>query len=414
MLVQILKSLIYLTVFLVPLIPASLGLGFEAIKVVIFLCLTITSGLIFVYLLQKNQLSIHWSRIKIAGLIFLICLSLTSISGINPPESVLGKYPYYQGLVLYWFLFLFFLMVSESGVKLLTLSKVITFSALFVAIIAIYQFAQINILNFQIPTYAGRVVSTFGQPNFYSGFLLLSLPLTYYLFSKSAKMINIYLLILFINLIGIVVSFSRIAVVLAIFFIGFLVFKALPKISRVLLALLLVLLVSIWVFISLKNPSGVIYQEILQPKTNLWLLNNSPEKRVLIWPVILELILQKPFLGYGLDNLSRVFSEYLNAFNPVTTVLSPEIFSLKNLKLDRSHSYILDLLIFSGSIGLLSYLVLILLVFLKIRNKGSCIWVLFLYLVWTQFQNQSIVHLIIFWAIVGVIDNSAIIKHHKS
>ena len=95
------------------------------------------------------------------------------------------------------------------------------------------------------------------------------------------------------------------------------------------------------------------------------------------------------------------FADYFKGVNfNVTT--NPTYHSLKDLSVDRSHNYILDLLFFSGIFGLISWLVLIGLV-LK-RAKGIILTSFLVYLVWIQFQNQSIVHLLYFWLFVGLID----------
>jgi hypothetical protein len=95
-----LKLLLVLNVFLIPLQPASFGFGYEQIKVFVFLALTVVAGLVFVFLLNAKKIRIRWSKIKIAALVFLGVLSVTSLLGIHPLESLTGEFPYYQGLIL--------------------------------------------------------------------------------------------------------------------------------------------------------------------------------------------------------------------------------------------------------------------------------------------------------------------------
>lgn len=120
--------------------------------------------------------------------------------------------------------------------------------------------------------------------------------------------------------------------------------------------------------------------------------SKNPEKRIYIWPVVGELITEKPLLGYGLENLRTVF--------PTADLAS--FHGIKNLQVDRAHNYILDLLFFSGSLGFLLWLWMVIL--LSRRAKSDLLLsALVLYLVWALFQNQSVVELIYFWMLVGVI-----------
>lgn len=405
-----LRFLLPATIFVVPLIPAGFGFGYESGKVLVFLVLNIISGFIFIHLLSKKRVVIRWTALEIFGLLFLFILAITTIIGIDVVGSLMGRFPYYQGLILYGFLFLYFLMVAEIRLNMSVLSRAITVSALIVALVAIGQYLASNVLGLPVPNYAGRVISTFGQPNFYSGFLLLVLPFIYYLISKSGKASGWYLVVFLICNLAIMLSFSRIAIFLNVVFIGFLVLKFLPKISRVLFLMLIGLLIVLGTRMFFGEISGLVYREVIEPRSSLWLLNNSPEKRVLIWPVIFEVVLQRSYFGYGLDNLGLAFSGFLSRFDPTGTVLKPEIFTLKSLVLDRAHNYFLDLMVFSGVFGLVFYLVFILLLVLRLFRSITLFSVIILYLIWVQFQNQSLVHLMMFWLIAGIVDNKKDLK----
>jgi hypothetical protein len=55
---------------------------------------------------------------------------------------------------------------------------------------------------------------------------------------------------------------------------------------------------------------------------------------------------------------------------------------------------------FSGVFGLLAWGLLVCLMIAKVKSK-TLLATLLIYLVWSAFQNQSIVQLLIFWLIVG-------------
>lgn len=153
------------------------------------------------------------------------------------------------------------------------------------------------------------------------------------------------------------------------------------------------------IFLSFKLSSGILYEEIISPQSKQWLINNAPEKRVIIWPIIFEFISQRPILGYGLDNLDKLFSGYQKFHGD----RDPAYYGINNLNIDHSHNYMLDLLTFSGSLGLLAWLGLIFMLFKKAKGTGLLIPFL-IYLFWIQFQVQGIVHLLYFWLLVGLLD----------
>lgn len=391
---MIFKRIFLSGIFLAPLIFPFFGFGFENSKVIFLLFYILLVSVLWNF----SRISFQWTNVKILSAIFIGVLWLTSFTGIDPKSSILGSPPYFQGVLIYTFLFLFSIIVSTSKIPLSTFSKVISASAFAVSLIAIIQFILLNLFQFNVPTYAGRVTSTFGQPNFYSGFLIISLPFTLSLIRSSGIM---YSTSLFLSGLAILISYSRIAI--SIFLLGLfvLVFKVVPKTAKILLIIFATLIIYP-IFLGFFN------SELILPHSNLWLINNSPEKRVLIWPVVLDLIEQKPIVGYGPENLRPGFSNYLNSFNINTTPLSPELYSLKQLPIDRSHNLFLDLLIFSGIPGLLTFLILSIYLLYKSRNSKTLQISLMIYLVWMQFQNQSIIQLLYFWLLVGLIDNSPI------
>lgn len=426
---RLLNFLLLAILFLIPLIPVHFGFGYELIKVFVFLNLILLAGLIFVYLLSKKAIKIHWTKLKIAAAFFLLVLSLSSVMGIHPFESLVGKYPYYQGLILYWFLFLFFLIVSEAKLSLKSISQSITFSAVIVALIAISQFILINAFKIDIPVYAGRVVSTFGQPNLFSGFLLLSLVWT----PINKKNWLVFLIII----LGIIVSFSKTALILMGGLGVYLIFKkmnyseasfgvslrassyvnqasmqqaarysgSIIKKARGFLIFLSVFLGLNLLVISVEQTRGIVWEEIIRPLTsNKIEENHIVEKRIYILPIMLNIYTGSPIIGFGLDSINDLYSRQFADFKPELRNYPPLYFNLKNLNVDRSHNYFLDLMIFSGFIGLISYGFLLHLLFKKAKSYRLKVF-LVLYLVWVQFQVQSIVHLMLFWLVAGIIDN---------
>lgn len=408
---SLLKPLLLLTVFLTPLLGAYQALGYEQIKVLFFILSITLIGFIWVF--KKPKL--EWNLIRLASFIFILTLFIASVLGINPQGSLLGKEPYFQGTIVYAYLYLFSLLISQSKIKLESWAKVLTASSTIVAFLAIKDWVLLNIFQQAVPTYAGRVVSSFGQPNFYAGFLLLTLPFAYLLFKKGNQLMFLVILIL---ITGIFVSYSRSTILLSLILFIFALLDLLKVKVKVGLLVLGVILISI--LIALKFSSGLIGTEFTKPVITNYSdqTKYTVEKRIYIWPQILEIGLQKPLFGYGLENIDQAFADYFlvnkHKLFEENVEVSPILISLKDVNLDRTHNYILDLFLFSGVIGVLSWVILVVLLIIKTihylrgreYNEDILIAALITYLIWVQFQNQSLVHLVYFWLLVGLIDKS--------
>lgn len=395
--------------FITPLLEATGNFGYEQIKVLFFLVSISLIGFLWMGRGMK------WTLITAAAGLFVLILLVTSLIGLDPKTSILGKSPYYQGWILYLYLFLFYLLVKTFKIELSKYALALSVSALLVSVWAIYDWVLLNIFNQSVSTYAGRVVSTFGQPNFYAGFLLLTLPFSYLLFKNPNKKLR-YLgwgsgLL---SVVGIIVSYSKSAILLG------LLLLVLGLVSQLRikfkLGLVAALILAVSIFIALKFSSGIVGNEFSQPitTTNPDLTRESVEKRVYIWPIAWKLVLQKLPTGYGLENINRVFAGYFkdnyHSLFEANLKIFPVLISLKDLNIDRSHNYFLDLLLFAGILGLLAWIFLISLLFWKLgqmsygRGKNVLLVYLITYLIWVQFQNQGVVHLVYFWLLAGLID----------
>lgn len=407
-----LRAILLTSLFFVPLLGATGNFGYEQIKVLFFMVLTSLTG--FIWLLTKQK--IKWDLIRIASLTFILVLFIASAFGPDIGSSLFGREPYFQGLILYAYLFLFSLLVSALAIKLEHAAMILAGSATIVSLLAIQDWVLLNLFYQQIPAYAGRVVSTFGQPNFYAGFLLLILPFCYYLFKAPNKKLSYFGLISgLISFVGIFVSYSRSAILLALLLLILGLIDQLRMKLKIGLVVLGIVLISI--VIALKLSSGIVGNEISRPLqiNNPDLTRESVEKRAYIWPLGLKIVLQKPFTGYGLENITDAFSVYFannkHSLFEANQKVSPIFISLKELNIDRSHNYFLDLLLFSGILGALGWLGLIVILFKNLRHKhydrqkNVLLLSLITYLVWVQFQNQSIVQLIYFWLLAGLIDS---------
>lgn len=411
------KPLILLTIFLIPLFQPVFGFGYEQIKVFVFLVLTSVVGLLWIkdHLRQPKLYRFQYSEIRLSAIIFLLVLFISSLKSDDPISSLIGKQPYYQGFILYAYLLLFGIFVSIYQVSFVNISKTLTAASFFVALFAIKDLVLYKFLNQTIALYSDRIISTFGQPNFYAGFLLICLPFIFYLTSRPGNVrLNSWKLFgaitLLLSILSIGISQSRSALVLAFLsvymtIIGYINYKA--KISLVIIG---ILVFSGALYFSFIKSSGLIYREYIQPTVDSeWLIHNSPEKRVLIWPITTILIQERPVLGYGLSGMEDAWTKYFRQFNPEIGQMSALNFTLKDLYINSSHNYLLDLLIFSGILGLFGWLTLVgtalKALFPLNPTRYTILMALLLYILFVQLQNQSLVHLLLFWILIGLIDN---------
>lgn len=390
---------------IIPMLSANQMFGYEKIKVIFFLLMVTISGAGWFIgsFVAPSRYEISWTLINKTALGFILILTVTSLTGINYASSFFGNDPYFQGLIVYLYLYLLYLMVKTVPVRLKVWIWIFSASSVIVSFFALRDFVLLHFLNISIPTFSGRVVSSFGQPNLYSGFILLCLPFSLFLFGRSGRFgfwgrIGMFAVLL-VQVLAIGASFSRASILLIV---PLLLLWAVKKFhDRLVLIIggIGVVGVIIAMGLSVYFSSGVIYTEIVAPLENRWMGQNSPERRYYIWYIIFDSIKQRPLQGYGLDNLVWVFGK---SYNP-NSELPPFYHTVKDLVVDRSHNYSLDLIVFSGILGFLSWIGLIWALLRKDKSKLLAVWLL-IYLLWIQFQIQGIVHLMMFWMVVALID----------
>lgn len=398
------KSILLLSLFLIPLFGAIGDFGYEQIKILFFI--VSTTLIAIVWLLKKPKLK--WTLIKAIAFIFIFVLFVTSVFGADRTASFIGREPYFQGWVVYAYLFVFSIVITSLDIKLRTYALVLSSSAIIVSLLGVVDWVLSNFFSMEVPTYAGRVVSTFGQPNFYAGFLLLTLPFSYFLIRSTNKKISYFGIVSgLISFAGIFVSFSRSAILLALILLILALFSFLssPRMRGSINNIISWIPAFAGMTVLVLALVGNEFIKPLETK-NPDLTKDSVEKRAYIWPQAVTIAWQRPFSGYGLENISQAFNNYFvvnkHSLFEENLNISPVLISLKELNIDRSHNYLLDLLLFSGILGLSGWLGFIWVLFGRARNV--LLVSLITYLVWTQFQNQSIVHLIYFWLLVGLID----------
>lgn len=399
----LLRLLLISLLFIQPLLfsPFTL-LSFELPKVLLlYLFSVLTFSVVILNFKMKSLKLIHYLFLTLLGWI-----PITAIIGLNFSESFWGSYFRMQGIVS-WLCYglLFFIsgkLFSEKHFRKQILWAILI-SSTFVACLALTQFISLWFLgNSSQLLYSNRAISTFGQPNFLGGFLVMSLPFIWYLYDHT----NLSLRTRFISgvaisivILGIFSTLSRSAylglAVLALIW-GFYHYR--------LLLTGIVLSVLLFGIMAVLSPN-LVYQQWYRFQVDT-IAKWSAENRFQITEKSLQLISQRPLVGYGIENFSLAFSQ----------VVKPADLGLKDIVVDSSHNLFLDLSVNLGVIGLILFLtILILTITLGLKNHSEdrdfikvALAVVIGFIIIHQFSPVSIVPLTLFWIAMGIINPSAL------
>ena len=368
------------------------------------------------------------------GLIFLGVLILATIFSASPQYSFLGSYERRMGLVTWLHLFAFFLIIvledwRPRDIKLI-LGGILG-SMVGVGAFSFFQFLGFDIVTWQwnatdASIFYRRIFASFGQPNFLASWLLLVIPVgafCFFYFKKFYVRVFVGLLTIW-SLVVLVLTQSRGAwlgfLAEIIFLIGCYLFikrkKKLLWMLAAILAILFIIYVCLNLFVAPPSPSSMAKDNIDHPL--LYRLDTlifvktavTVHTRLLTWRVALQVIAQRPILGYGPD----VFLfEAMKHYRPTWAV-----YEAINTFPDRAHNDFLDEALTAGLLGLLAYLIFIVYIFYRalrfIRSNFSVAnsWAklvlvllvgLFGYLASMQFSFHDIQTVIYFWLYLALI-----------
>lgn len=345
-------------------------IGYEGTKIYIFLILSFLA--VFDILFYKFKILIKsLNKLDLIYLSWVGIILLSSTLGIHPVESILGGSYRHQGVIFFfslWVIGKLTLFKNEKYKKVL--DKVIIYSLLVQGVLVIIQTVfKINLLN-------GRAIGTLGEPNAVAGFFILGI----YFFLKDKKKISYYSiidsLILLIIFIATVLTKSRIGI-LSFCLVTILSFFSLHKLGDVKKGLLF-LLFGLIVTLSL-------------------ILINRPvsefENRLLFWKLAISQIQKKPILGFGAESGEEVFN----------IAFKENEMPLYELIVDRSHNIIIDVILWSGLLGLSVFIYWIYKVFiLLILSKETLkIYSIIGFLIFSFLQPLGVIHWLFFILIIN-------------
>jgi len=414
---KILKTAIWVSTIMamfIPFIVYNKGffpfVGAKSIFFMAFAQIAFASWMILAIINPKYRPKIN--PLIIIVFLYLLVFGLATAFGLDPTRSFWSKFERMTGFLMQLHLGAFFLALSNTFKKKSDWNSIFLVSTFFSTLMSIYFLCVkygINVFNtlLKYSTWGGV---TLGNSSFLATYLMFNCFLIIYLISQFAKDSNrkifsweeisksgwlfwlssagivawcvftlkqtgiyfsiflvfltialamlsflshrIYLFLIFIlNFWALFYSGGRAALAsffggLAIIFLLWLAFNhknvQIRKIGKITIVVFAIF--SIWFLSSILEDNSYLSNEFIK---------SGGGARLLIWKNIIPAIWQKPLLGYGPENFELVFYKYFN----------PKLFLVEyggEVWFDRAHNIIIDTLISTGILGLLSYLSLFL------------------------------------------------------
>lgn len=276
--------------------------------------------------------------LTISLLVFLGILILTSFTGINFERSFWSTYERMTGLFTQFHLLAFFVVLVSCFQNREDWEKFLAVS------IIVGVLLSLNVLLGQeISTRGG---GTIGNTSFMAAYLLFDIFFAIILFLAKKDFLRIFSGIsLLIMLPVLLTSSARGAIAtfsggLVLFFLGYLIFSEKKNLKRAGIFLTPSLIILI-IILAIYQPSFI--------KNEITKTLRDMKPRFVVWEKGWKGFLERPIFGWGPENFNVVF---LKHFNPCMFLgeCGGEIW------FDRVHNIVLDTLVTTGIVGLLSYL----------------------------------------------------------
>lgn len=311
------------TFLLLPLIFWPSPLKFELAKVI---CFSIASFFLVISLLlkfhQETKIKKDFLSYNNTWLFWVGFLLLSTILNGRIVPGLLGNGYRYQG-VLFFLALGVWMMVFEILTKKEKRNIAWWWIGMVVAIESLIILTQWFLLKlgFPILSYNARPIGTFGEPNAAAGFLVMGLPALTAFFP---------FYFIFLTIIAIILTGSKAglgALLAQGIILSYLKLKIPGKKFLLILGLSIILLAGIF---------------------GVWQERNQSlfENRWLIWNLGIKAALEKPVLGYGAEGIINIYEKQFKSIDR----------PLVELMVDRSHNLFLDIILFSGFLGLVFFL----------------------------------------------------------
>ncbi|XOB40740.1 MAG: tetratricopeptide repeat protein [Candidatus Nealsonbacteria bacterium] len=281
--------------------------------------------------------------LSISIFIFVGVLILTSFLGINFERSFWSTFERMTGLFTFFHLLVFFIILTSCFNKREDWEKILSVSILVGILLCFYVLLPGEI---GVSTRGG---GTIGNTSFMAAYLLFDIFFALILFLEKKtsgwRIFSGISLIIFIPVL--LTSTARGAIIsffggLALFLLGYLIFSGEKNLKKMGVFLVLFLIV-LGIILAIYQPAFI--------KNTIEITLQEMKPRFVVWEKAWKGFLQKPIFGWGPENFNVVFTKF---FNPCMFLseCGGEIW------FDRAHNIVLDSLVATGVVGLLSYLLI--------------------------------------------------------
>lgn len=377
----------------------------------------------FVYLLTILITTFHLINVfqKIAPLhrktffdlpliLFLFSQSISTFYSIDPHTSFYGYYSRLNGgllsLICYAFLYWVFCVYLDPKFK----KQIINFSLLSGFLVSIYAIAQHFGIdkNWWIQDVQSRVFSTFGQPNWLAAYLCILLPFSIFNFLESKSFIHksYFLLLTFSFYLSLLFTKSKsglaAAAISVIIFIAIYLIQNIKKSTKAtIITSSFIIFIFLILSLTINNPiKDYLFPLKLETNNSVSEINNklnitsSGNIRKIVWTGAIDLWKKFPVFGTGVETFA--YSYYWT--RPATHNLTSEWDYLYN----KAHNEYINYLATTGTIGLITYLSIIItvLIVLFINHKSKFFIPLissYLTILVTNFAGFSVVNTSLFF-----------------
>ncbi|MFH1714661.1 MAG: tetratricopeptide repeat protein [Elusimicrobiota bacterium] len=344
--------------------------------VIIYVCITLIAGIVIGMSVVRGEFTVYhkFSVVETAYLIFWLFCVITWFLGIVRFQEFRSA-AFSEGakaitLLTMAGLFTFFMPLyairRESTIDKIT--NTILAAAVIASIYGIFQFSGIELIwPKAINPFNNRCVSTFGNPNFLSSYLVMLIPIVIHKFIYVKDQFYKFVwavagIILTTALVCTLTRSSWLGLGISVLIMAYYLIKIKKNISKYLKNIGIVVVVLI-IFMAVISPVRKALVQRAQETITINLSNKSIYQRFLIWSSAKDMYLDHPVTGVGWGLFEMFYPFYQSKY------LENASFALYRTHANNAHNEVLELLTQTGIIGF-GIFIWLLICFVKYVLKG--------------------------------------------